>query len=410
MTSIVDSEAQFDLRMEQVRLPVVLRQALKNSGVNTISALAYSYGQPGQQIVPEDFQAWVRQLDPSATIGGVSALKRLFFESQTQLLAILKEQITNPEPTAARKVPHAERDARMTNLKARLNGVLIEEHCEPSHSLLDLATQLYDQNILRFIPLEKCFSRLTELSFSNKAQTKLLEIESSKVVIKEKDADFESAVQFSYQALEAFKRRGLALEFAGVMSYTAHDQYVQMLFSHLNREPPVGYNRVSVSQLLSADKAAWSSLIEKNLKPRPDAAGVLPLNASLEDALKAYEVSFTLLPMVSKAQPKASPAPPQSTRPPAAAPFSKGHHKGQFRPKPYGTKGKGKSKSKFEQRIPQQIRDAGGTASTPDGDPICFDYSLKRCKEQVTDGRCRKGYHVCCLCYGQHCMLDHKKS
>ena len=298
----------------------------------------------------------------------------------------------------------------MTNLKARLNGVLIEEHCEPSHSLLDLATQLYDQNILRFIPLEKCFSRLTELSFSNKAQTKLLEVEFSKVVIKEKDADFESAVQSSYQALEAFKRRRLALEFAGVMSYTAHDQYVQMLFSHPNREPPVGYNRVSVSQLLSADKAAWSSLIEKNLKPRPDAAGVLPLNASLEDALKAYEVSFTLLPMVSKAQPKASPAPPQSTRPPAAAPFSKGHHKGQFRPKPYGTKGKGKSKSKFEQRIPQQIRDTGGTASTPDGDPICFDYSLKRCKEQVTDGRCRKGYHVCCLCYGQHCMLDHKKS
>ena len=105
MTSIVDSEAQFDLCMEQVRLPVILRQALKNSGVNTISALAYSYGQPGQQIVPEDFQAWVRQLDPSATIGGVSALKRLLFESQTQLLAILEEQITNPEPTAARKVP-----------------------------------------------------------------------------------------------------------------------------------------------------------------------------------------------------------------------------------------------------------------------------------------------------------------
>lgn len=96
MTSIVDSEAQFELRMEQVRLPTTLQQALKNSGVNTISALAYAYGQPGQQIVAEDFHNWARQLDPSATIGGVSALKRLLFESQTQLLAILKEQITNP--------------------------------------------------------------------------------------------------------------------------------------------------------------------------------------------------------------------------------------------------------------------------------------------------------------------------
>jgi len=97
----------------------------------------------GGRIVPEDFQAWVRQLDPSATIGGVSSLKRLLFESQTQLLAILKEQITNLEPSAARKVPQAERDARMTNLKARLIGVLIEGHSEPSHIYLSIYLSIY---------------------------------------------------------------------------------------------------------------------------------------------------------------------------------------------------------------------------------------------------------------------------
>ena len=203
MTSIVDSEAQFDLRLDQVRLPAALRVALKRAGVSTISALAYAFGQPGQPINADEFQAWVRTLDPGATIGGVSSLKRLLFESQTQLLAILKEQITNPEPSAAKRVPPAERDARMLNLKQRLNGVLIEGHSEPSHMLLDLATQLYDQNVLRYIPLEKCFSRLTELTFSNKSQTKLLEVESSKVVIKDKDSDLEAPVQSSYQALEA---------------------------------------------------------------------------------------------------------------------------------------------------------------------------------------------------------------
>ena len=46
MTSIVDSEAQFDIRLEQVRVPIALRQALKNSDVSTISALAYAHGQP----------------------------------------------------------------------------------------------------------------------------------------------------------------------------------------------------------------------------------------------------------------------------------------------------------------------------------------------------------------------------
>ena len=150
----------------------------------------------------------MRQLDPSATIGGVAALKRLLFESQTQLLAILKEQVMNPEPSIARKVEAlAERESRLTNLKNRLVGVLIEGHSEPSHALLDLATQLYDQNVLRFIPLEKCYSRLTELAHNNKPQLKLLEVEASKVVIRDKDNEFETGIQSSYQALEAFKRR-----------------------------------------------------------------------------------------------------------------------------------------------------------------------------------------------------------
>ena len=147
-------------------------------------------------------------------------MKRLLFESQTQLLAILKEQVMNPEPSVARKVPPAERETRLANLKTSLVGVLVEEHAEPSHSLLDAATQLYDQNVLRFIPLEKCYSRLTELSFTNKPQSKLLEVESSKVVIRDKDAEFESSVESSCQALEAFKRRGLALDFANVMTLT----------------------------------------------------------------------------------------------------------------------------------------------------------------------------------------------
>jgi len=369
MTSLVDSEAQFNLRLEQVRVPQALRIALRNSGITTISSLAYAHGQPGQPIVADDFTAWVRQLEPNATIGAVSSLKRLLFESQTQLLAMLKEQVTNPEPTTARKVPQAEREARLANLRNRLNGVLIEGHAEPSHALLDLATQLYDQNVLRCIPLEKCYSRLTELAATSKTQTKLLEVESSKIIVKDKDAEIESNVQSSYQLLEALKRRGLALDFAGVMSYTRHDKYVQLLFSHLNREPPTGYNRCSVSQLISADKAAWTTLIERNIKPRPDHAGALAMDTELEASLKSYEVSFALLPLVSKAQPKASSVASDShatSKSHQAYGAAKGGKKGTFRQKPYPSKGKGKGK-KSDQRIPKEIREAGGTASTPDG-------------------------------------------
>ena len=146
-----------------------------------------------------------------------------------------------------------------------------------------------------------------------------------------------------------------------------------MLFSHLNRDPPAGYNRCSVSQLLAADRAAWCSLIEVNTKP--------------------------------VAKPSAQPGTPANKPQPA-----KGNRKGSNRFKPYGSKGKGKGKGKADQRIPREIREAGGTASTPTGDPICFDFSLRKCKEPIENSRCRKGYHVCAICYGQHCMLDHKKA
>ena len=161
MASIVDSEAQFDLRLEQVNVPHSLQVAIKNAGINTIASLAYGHGQPGQPINEEAFTLWVRRMEPAVTVGGLAALKRWLFESQTQLLASLKDQITNPEAISARKVPQAERESRLSNLRRRLTGVLIEGHSEPSHHLLDQATQMYDQNTLKWIPLEKCYSRLT---------------------------------------------------------------------------------------------------------------------------------------------------------------------------------------------------------------------------------------------------------
>ena len=82
---------------------------------------------------------------------------------------------------------------------------------------------------------------------------------------------------------------------------------MQTLFNHLNRDPPSGYARCTISQLLAADKAAWTHLIEVNTKPRPDAAGVLALDKGLIEALKSYEVSFTLLPVVAK-QPAKTPS------------------------------------------------------------------------------------------------------
>ena len=76
-------------------------------------------------------------------------------------------------------------------------------------------------------------------------------------------------------------------------------------------------------------------------------------------------------------------------------------------------KGKGKQGKKGAKMqplwaaIPKAIRDLGGVANLPSGEPICFDYSLHgdrcRCK---ADSCPRK--HVCAKCFGDHPLKDHK--
>ena len=223
------------------------------------------------------------------------------------MLAALKEQILNPNPLTMARVPIAEKESRLEMQKRRLSGVLIESHAEPSHALLDITCQIWESNLVRYIPLEKCFSRMVELAnMPSKSQPKILELESSKIVVKDKELDMESNVSSSYQVLEALKRRGLELDFASVMSFRSHERYVQTLFNHLNREPPPGYVRASVSQIVAADKAAWMKIIELNIKPRANAAGELPLDTELIKALESYEVSFALL-LCPRSQPHPMP-------------------------------------------------------------------------------------------------------
>ena len=72
----------------------------------------------------------------------------------------------------------------------------------------------------------------------------------------------------------------------------------------MHRDPPAGYNRCTVTQIVAAGKAVRQKLLEDNIKPRRQADGILPLDEALQKALESYEVSFCLLPLQSKKEPK----------------------------------------------------------------------------------------------------------
>lgn len=53
----------------------------------------------------------------------------------------------------------------------------------------------------------------------------------------------------------------------------------------MNRDPPPGYSRCSVSQIVAADKAVWQKLLQDGVHPRRLPSGELPLSEGLINAL-----------------------------------------------------------------------------------------------------------------------------
>ena len=123
-----------------------------------------------------------------------------------------------------------------------------------------------------------------------------LEIEADILVVREKDETPHETAHSAVQVKSAMERKGVVLYFADLVTYSAYTHYTAALFNHLHRDPPPGYSRCSVSQLVNADKLVWAKLLEENVKPRRSPTGDLPLDTELMRALESYQVSFAFLP------------------------------------------------------------------------------------------------------------------
>ena len=128
---------------------------------------------------------------------------------------------------------------------------------------------------------------------SNKTVNKTLEIEGSSLKVtqaSDKAIFVENSTEFLlYQAL---RRRGLALEFADLVTYTVHQKWVDFLFSELTKEPVKGFQKVQTFQILRADKAAWVHMADVCSDIRPS-VGARPLDALFPTLTTVHSVVFT---------------------------------------------------------------------------------------------------------------------
>ena len=253
MASVIDSEAHFTARASEMGITDVVRQALQDNGIKTLSHLAFAIGQPNTPLSNDDITNFMRPLltrDP--TLQELSLVKRLTFEAQTYLIAGLRQGLDQPDDSQPKKIPFAERSTRMEALKRRLSGVSIKGEYEPAHVLLEKACAMFDQNLVKYLEPSVCISRAYEVQGSK--QTRELAFEKGSVVLKNQDEKLSTVTDSELKLHFALTRRGIAFEFAKLMSYSQHCEWESFLVEALHRESPPGYSEPSLAQVIQCDR------------------------------------------------------------------------------------------------------------------------------------------------------------
>ena len=107
-------------------------------------------------------------------------------------------------------------------------------------------------------------------------------------------------IEGSLQVLQALRRRGVAYHFAQLISWDVHEHYIDTLFKYVTRPAQPGYRKVSLRQVLRADKLAFAKLAEQGEDIRADANGKLPLDIAMQSVLQEYELLVALLPSLRR--------------------------------------------------------------------------------------------------------------
>ena len=396
MTSLIESTHHFEKRCAELGSADNTCRALQACGITSLSRFAYAVGQPGQALDNTEWEAFVNSHFAAASIGEQSGLKRLLFEAQTLLLSDLREQVTQPEKWATRAVPDVERRKRLDGVRASISGVIVEGPMEPAHHLLEATSRMEREGQLRYIPPEKCPTRQQEIQAGKTTSARIVECD-GKLTLKEEKEMGDITCGSAILVQEALRRRGIALQFAGICTYLQHERYLLKLFSHMAREPPPGCQRTSVQQIVAADKAVWTRLVEDDVQPKRASNGSYPVGEALVPALESYDITIHLLPRMRNDIPARKRNGGQQgkgdrTKWQRTEDASKGKGKGNA-----GKTGKGKGTSSFTSNVPNAIRVLGGSGVTPDKKRICFDRNIGGCKLNP----CPKGLHVCALCFAE---------
>ena len=296
MSLLLDSEAQLEARAKEIGLADEVIAALQNAGVKNMSQLAFAVGQPGEPLSNQEIDRFLANvLSRPAVLAESTGVRRLAFEAQTFVIASLRQVIEQKDDGAPKKIGAAERETRMNAIKLELGGLSISDDNEPSHALLERACQIFETNTLKYLEPAICTSRAQEVQGGTKS--KELSFEGGSMIIKDKDDKLVAPTSSELQFLHAMTRRGIALKFAKLMTFDQRSQWTNFLLQTMQREPPPGYSRPSLHQVMMCDKAAFTKLGTTMGTVRPPNDTTFPLGTNLLALRNDPMIALHLVPL-----------------------------------------------------------------------------------------------------------------
>ena len=408
MSNLIDSTAVFSQRAITCGLTVVERDLVIAAGHTTMARFAfccnYSPGAPSEAPFISMIEAVLGTVNPPAVT--VGPFRRLFFECFTLAAADLRQRVDRGDDAQPRKLPPPERAFRYAAQVTRLRGLNLVNELEPSDALVDMACQQFEDNRMTLIEWEVCTKKAQEIRGIKKIP-QLKATASGSLMLASSDQTLEADLDTELLMRFALQRRGLALDQANLLTFSEHDLWVDCLFFHRMTVPPPGYAKVTIAQLVNADRALHTRMAELTRQGIvPDAAGNRPMDRAMASAMVHSSVTFLLMPLQSSTAAKR-----QTDRAPA------GEGKGK-KAKQASAKAKGKGKGKGDKgavRAKGVPRDgmpadlAGMSATDPQGRTLCFNFNRGTCTNVVRDHKCQRGMHGCCIpgCGGLHPMSEH---
>ncbi|CAE7415247.1 unnamed protein product [Symbiodinium sp. CCMP2592] len=299
--SLIDSKAEFESRCKDVCGSSALLENLRAKGIESFSSLAFACGTPQTPPTETEFASFAENVcGPS--------LRRLHFEAITLVVAQLKQQAIADPAEAVKKLPLAEKQARIEDQRRRLHGLLLEDELQPSHALIDACAHMIEQNHITWVPPSKCTKRDQELRVGIKDKSKFLVAAEGGVTLASAPTVLTADHQTPLQLQWCLQRRGLALDLNNIIGWTSHERWVSFLMQTLAQEVPAGYQSVTVDQLLKADCELFLLISKETKRVKVGSDGKMEAEAKLNQLKTDPRVTMHLLPLRGGGRPGGSQA------------------------------------------------------------------------------------------------------